>query len=109
MFLACNLFKKAGLSLLSLILLAHVSTNLLFILILDRSEVIANYLLGVGRADCTGPVAEIPLVSWGIEHGVGEILIFIISEYFLQDSWFRGSALPNGCCLQTLGEISLRL
>lgn len=65
-FHACNIFKKVGLSLLSLILLAHVSTNLLFFLIIDTSELVsANYLLGVGRADCTGPVAEVPLVSWG--------------------------------------------
>lgn len=64
-FHACNLFKKVGLPLLSLILLAHVSINLFFFLIIDPSEVTANYLLGVGRADCTGPVAEVPLVSWG--------------------------------------------
>lgn len=56
--------KRLG-SLLSPVLLAHVSTNLLFLLIIDSSKVKANYLLGVGRADCTGPVAEIPLVSWG--------------------------------------------
>lgn len=59
------LLKQAGLPLLSPILLARVSINLLLILVPGSKEAIANYLLGVGRADCTGPVAEIPLVSWG--------------------------------------------
>uniref|UniRef100_A0A8C4TVI7 Neutral ceramidase n=1 Tax=Falco tinnunculus TaxID=100819 RepID=A0A8C4TVI7_FALTI len=72
-FQACNLFKKAGLHLPSPILLAHVSTNLLFILITESSEPAAasQYLLGVGRADCTGPVAEIPLMGYANPDQVG--------------------------------------
>ncbi|OPJ79500.1 hypothetical protein AV530_001626 [Patagioenas fasciata monilis] len=31
----------------------------------------ANYLLGVGRADCTGPVAEIPLMGYANPEQVG--------------------------------------
>uniref|UniRef100_A0A8C0EB53 Neutral ceramidase n=1 Tax=Bubo bubo TaxID=30461 RepID=A0A8C0EB53_BUBBB len=45
-------------------------TNPLFIII-DSNEVIANYLLGVGRADCTGPVAEIPLMGYANPDQVG--------------------------------------
>uniref|UniRef100_A0A8C8BRW1 Neutral ceramidase n=1 Tax=Otus sunia TaxID=257818 RepID=A0A8C8BRW1_9STRI len=45
-------------------------TNLLFIII-DSNEVLANYLLGVGRADCTGPVADIPLMGYANPDQVG--------------------------------------
>uniref|UniRef100_A0A663DWI7 Neutral ceramidase n=1 Tax=Aquila chrysaetos chrysaetos TaxID=223781 RepID=A0A663DWI7_AQUCH len=83
-FHACNLFKKVGLPLLSLILLAHVSTNLLFFLIIDPSEVTANYLLGMGRADCTGPVAEVPLMGYANPEQVGSgLLMRLYSRAFI--------------------------
>uniref|UniRef100_A0A8B9M5S8 Neutral ceramidase n=1 Tax=Accipiter nisus TaxID=211598 RepID=A0A8B9M5S8_9AVES len=83
-FHACNLFKKAGLPLLSLILLAHVSANLFFFLIIDPSEVTANYLLGVGRADCTGPVAEVPLMGYANPEQVGSgLLMRLYSRAFI--------------------------
>lgn len=66
---------KAVLTLPSLVLLVCVAPNLLFILIIDNDDplptqkptngVSGGYLLGAGRADCTGPVAEIPLVCMG--------------------------------------------
>ncbi|XP_069719947.1 neutral ceramidase isoform X1 [Phaenicophaeus curvirostris] len=37
----------------------------------DPSAVGASYLLGVGRADCTGPVAEIPLMGYANPDQVG--------------------------------------
>uniref|UniRef100_A0A8C0BQW3 Neutral ceramidase n=1 Tax=Buteo japonicus TaxID=224669 RepID=A0A8C0BQW3_9AVES len=84
-FHACNIFKKVGLSLLSLILLAHVSTNLLFFLIIDTSELVsANYLLGVGRADCTGPVAEVPLMGYANPEQVARgLLMRLYSRAFI--------------------------
>ncbi|XP_005154078.2 putative neutral ceramidase C [Melopsittacus undulatus] len=57
----------------------------------DSSKVRANYLLGVGRADCTGPVAEIPLMGYAKTDQVGGGLLtrlysraFIMAE--LDDS-----------------------
>ncbi|PKK21990.1 putative neutral ceramidase C [Columba livia] len=37
----------------------------------SSSKAPANYLLGVGRADCTGPVAEIPLMGYANPEQVG--------------------------------------
>ncbi|KAK4820826.1 hypothetical protein QYF61_007220 [Mycteria americana] len=58
---------------------------------LNSSKVTANYLLGVGRADCTGPVAEIPLMGYANPDQVGGGLLtrlysraFIVAE--LDDS-----------------------
>uniref|UniRef100_A0A8B9FYX3 Neutral ceramidase n=1 Tax=Amazona collaria TaxID=241587 RepID=A0A8B9FYX3_9PSIT len=83
-FQACNLFKKAGLSFLSPVLLSYVSTNLLFILIIDSSKVIGNYLLGAGRADCTGPVAEIPLMGYAkLDQVGGGLLMRLYSRAFI--------------------------
>ncbi|XP_075360271.1 putative neutral ceramidase C [Mycteria americana] len=55
------------------------------------SVLTANYLLGVGRADCTGPVAEIPLMGYANPDQVGGGLLtrlysraFIVAE--LDDS-----------------------
>ncbi|XP_064001716.1 putative neutral ceramidase C [Pogoniulus pusillus] len=38
---------------------------------LNASETTPHYLLGVGRADCTGPVAEIPLMGYANPEQVG--------------------------------------
>ncbi|XP_061857514.1 putative neutral ceramidase C isoform X2 [Colius striatus] len=38
---------------------------------LNSREATANYLLGVGRADCTGPVAEVPLMGYANPDQVG--------------------------------------
>ncbi|XP_030341609.1 putative neutral ceramidase C [Strigops habroptila] len=55
----------------------------------DSSKVKANYLLGVGRADCTGPVAEIPLMGYAKQDQVGGGLLmrlysraFIVAELY---------------------------
>lgn len=53
--------------LLSPVLLAHMPTDLPCV-VTDCTNNIAEeakYLVGVGRADCTGPVAQVPLVSGG--------------------------------------------
>ncbi|NXC49316.1 ASAH2 ceramidase, partial [Penelope pileata] len=90
------LFAKTALTLQTPILLVLVATNL-FILIIDDDELprtqkpttggSGNYLLGVGRADCTGPVAEIPLMGYANPDQVGGGLLtrlysraFIVAE-----------------------------
>ncbi|GAB0192545.1 putative neutral ceramidase C [Grus japonensis] len=51
---------------------------------LDPSEATANYLLGVGRADCTGPVAEIPLMGYANPGQVGGgLLMRLYSRAFI--------------------------
>ncbi|XP_008941068.1 PREDICTED: neutral ceramidase, partial [Merops nubicus] len=57
----------------------------------DSNEARTNYLLGVGRADCTGPVAEIPLMGYANMDQVGGGLLtrlysraFIVAD--LEDS-----------------------
>ncbi|XP_009933900.1 putative neutral ceramidase C isoform X2 [Opisthocomus hoazin] len=50
----------------------------------DSSKVVANYLLGVGRADCTGPVAEIPLMGYANPEQVGGgLLMRLYSRAFI--------------------------
>ncbi|KAM6105784.1 LOW QUALITY PROTEIN: neutral ceramidase [Pterocles gutturalis] len=53
----------------------------------DSSRIVPNYLVGVGRADCTGPVAEIPLMGYANPDQVGGGLLtrlysraFIVAE-----------------------------
>uniref|UniRef100_A0A8D0KY80 Neutral ceramidase n=1 Tax=Strix occidentalis caurina TaxID=311401 RepID=A0A8D0KY80_STROC len=69
-FQACNLLKKDWVASSVPDSSCSCVTNPLFIII-DSNEVIANYLLGVGRADCTGPVAEIPLMGYANPDQVG--------------------------------------
>ncbi|PKU38839.1 neutral ceramidase [Limosa lapponica baueri] len=54
---------------------------------LNSRKATGNYLLGVGRADCTGPVAEIPLMGYANPDQVGGGLLtrlysraFIVAE-----------------------------
>uniref|UniRef100_A0A8B9CT62 Neutral ceramidase n=1 Tax=Anser brachyrhynchus TaxID=132585 RepID=A0A8B9CT62_9AVES len=95
-FQACTPFEKVVLTLPPLVLLVCVAPNLLFILIIDydppptqkpSNGVSGDYLLGAGRADCTGPVAEIPLMGYANPDQVGGGLLtrlysraFIVAE-----------------------------
>ncbi|XP_051472982.1 putative neutral ceramidase C isoform X2 [Apus apus] len=50
----------------------------------DATNERANYLLGVGRADCTGPVAEIPLMGYANPKQVGRgLLTHLYSRAFI--------------------------
>ncbi|XP_017688204.1 PREDICTED: neutral ceramidase [Lepidothrix coronata] len=50
---------------------------------IDISET-ANYLLGVGRADCTGPVAQVPLMGYANpEQAAGGLLTHLYSRAFI--------------------------
>nr|XP_009482252.1 PREDICTED: neutral ceramidase [Pelecanus crispus] len=76
----CSFSRLEVILIVCLVLMIMVTVVLLILHFLtleskDSNKVIANYLLGVGRADCTGPVAEIPLMGYANPDQVGSGLL----------------------------------
>ncbi|XP_062436230.1 putative neutral ceramidase C isoform X2 [Rhea pennata] len=88
----CSLSRLEVVLIIFLTLMIAVTVVLLILHFLPREEASTtdgsgNYLIGVGRADCTGPVAEIPLMGFAKADQVGGGLLtrlysraFIVAE-----------------------------
>ncbi|KAM9232993.1 putative neutral ceramidase C [Leptosomus discolor] len=83
----CSFSRLEVILIICLALMIAVTVVLLVLHLLIKenpSEVTANYLLGVGRADCTGPVAEIPLMGYANPDQVGGgLLMRLYSRAFI--------------------------
>ncbi|XP_009069646.1 PREDICTED: neutral ceramidase [Acanthisitta chloris] len=85
----CSFSRLEVVLIVCLVLMITLTVVLLVLHFLTKDEPpkeseTANYLLGVGRADCTGPVAEVPLMGYANPEQVsGGILTHLYSRAFI--------------------------